>query len=76
MAGFAIALIASVLACRRILRRAPGNTDTSGDEAYDRLVVSSILPCSRGTASIDRVAELLEGQDLGGFSLAGAKYGQ
>ena len=75
VAGFAIALAASLLACRRILHRALRNTDTSGDEEYDRLVMSSILPGSRGT-SFDKAAELLDGQDLGSFSLAGAKDGE
>ncbi len=67
--GFAIALIASVLVCRQILRHIPRNTDTSGDKEYDKLVMSSILPSNRGT-SIDTVAEALNGQELGSFSLS------
>lgn len=70
--GFAIALIASVLVCRRILCRAPRNTDTSGDKEYDKLIMSSILLRDRGTP-IDKVAEVLKGQELGSFSLVGAK---
>lgn len=73
--GFVVALIGSILVCWLILRRAPRNTDTSGDKEYDRLVMSSILPSNRGT-SIDKVAEALKDQDLGSFSLAGTKDGK
>lgn len=71
---FVGALAGSAVVCRQILRRAPKNTDSSGDKRYDELVMRSILPSNRGT-SIDKVAEALKEQDLGGFALAGSKDG-
>lgn len=67
--GFVVAVITSILVCRWILCYAPVRSDTSGDEAYDKLVMFSIRPRSGGI-SIDIVAEALKGQDLGDFSLA------
>lgn len=67
--GFAIAIIVSILVWKQVLRRAPRNVDTSGDKAYDKIVISSILSRSR-EIPIAKVAEALKGQKIGEFSLS------
>ena len=72
--GFAVAALGTVFVCRAIaLHRLP-YADTSGDLEYDRLVMRSILP-KGSNVSIDKVAEALNGENLGSFSLAGYKEG-
>lgn len=72
--GFFVAALGAVLVCRAIaLHRLP-YVDTSGDLEYDRLVMRSILP-KGSNVSIDKVAEALNGENLGSFSLAEHKEG-
>lgn len=72
--GFFVAALGTVLVCRAIALYKLPYADTSGDLEYDRLVMSSIL-LKGSNVSIDKVAEALNGENLGSFSLAGYKEG-